>query len=122
MSANLSMLISLSLEYLMKEYPDKPFHVYLCQIDASLCERVIDASLSERVIEDELPPALFELLPRIFMEINDLLSPNFIDKHVRFFDNVKVEKVLGAQPNSVIQFCEGRLAYYQERNVLLIKD
>jgi hypothetical protein len=106
MSANLSMLISLNLEYLMKEYPDKPFHVSLC----------------ERVIEDEPPSSLFELLPRIFMEINDLLSPNFIDKDVRFFDNAKVEKVLGAQPNSVIQFCEGRLAYYQERNVLLIKD
>jgi hypothetical protein len=113
MSANLSMLISLNLEYLMKEYPDKPFHVYLCQMDAALCERVI---------EDEPPSSLFELLPRIFMEINDLLSPNFIDKDVRFFDNAKVEKVLGAQPNSVIQFCEGRLAYYQERNVLLIKD
>jgi hypothetical protein len=97
----------------MKEYPDKPFHVYLSQMDAALCERVI---------EDEPPPSLFESLPHIFMEINDLLSPNFIDKDVRFFDNAKVERVLGAQPNSVIQFCEGRLAYYQERNVLLIKD
>ena len=113
MSASLSMLISLNLEYLMKEYTDKQFHFYLCQIDASLFERVI---------EDEPPPSLLESLPDIFMEINDLLSPNFIDKDVRFFDNVKVEKVLRAQPSSVIQFCEGRLAYYQERNVLLIKD
>jgi hypothetical protein len=113
MSANLSMLISLNLEYLMKEYPNKPFHVYLCQMDAALCERVI---------EEEPPASLLELLPRIFIEINDLLSPNFINKDVRFFDNAKVEKVLKAQPSSVIQFCEGRLAYYQERNVLLIKD
>ncbi len=69
------MLISLNLEYLMKEYPDKPFHVYLCQMDAALCERVI---------EDEPPPSLLESLPDIFMEINDLLVPNFIDKDTTF--------------------------------------